>query len=180
MNSAHWCFSPVSEQKCPKNRVFCSSARKTLLTRTDKMISEKVFRSVEIKRHAVPASHSFPSHLVQTDARDVLKWGWRRLAEAGRITGVCRQTADREGNWVAERPPRGRSGTSRQMHRQLFAYSKRSWARPKTKQGKTGREGEKEEPPLRLRWITAWASEPPVHPLDAHYSHVLIWCISKT
>lgn len=68
-------------------------------------------------------------HLVPTAPKrtqwawDVVKWDWRRVAESGRITGVCRQTADRERNWVRERPPRGRSSTSRQMHCQRFAYS---------------------------------------------------------
>lgn len=69
--------------------------------------------------------HPIPTASKQTHRGwDVLKWDWRRVAECGRITGVCRQTADRERNWVGERPPRGRSSTSRQMHCQLFTYSK--------------------------------------------------------
>lgn len=88
----------------------------------------------------LPDSRPFPIPTASKQTHrgwDVLKWDWRRAAECGRITGVCRQTADRERNWVGEQPPRGRSSTSRQMHCQLFAYSKwmtwsqLCWSRPK-------------------------------------------------
>lgn len=39
---------------------------------------------------------------------DAPEWDWRRAVECGRITGVCRQTADRQRNWVGERPPGGK------------------------------------------------------------------------
>lgn len=109
------CLARESFQDC------CNKTRRCNARQTSPSLVPRI-------RHL--SSRSSRPHLIQTASKqthggwDVLKWDWRRVAECGRITGVFRQTADRERNWVGERPPRGRSSTSRQMHCQLFAYSK--------------------------------------------------------
>lgn len=123
-------------------------------------------------------------HLVPTAPKrtqwawDVVKWDWRRVAESGRITGVCRQTADRERNWVRERPPRGRSSTSRQMHCQRFAYStiavmlSSPWPniRDKTLDEWGFSSLLHDHPVLCYSWITAWE----------HPNHLPPWLSCRT